>query len=107
MSDHTSRPIDAVPGWQVRRRRRQPWNQRVWMLVAGLLCASSILLTGCSDDDDETRAPNATATDLANQAFTFANGEVFGIDPGQGPVTLVFGAFAGNRAPFRLEVGGQ
>jgi hypothetical protein len=73
----------------------------------------SLVLVGCSDDDDEktttttpTLGPNAAAVNLTNQAFVFGSGEVFGIDPGLGPVTLVFGSFSGTKGAFRLEAGG-
>ena len=81
-----------------------------------VLLLGVLALVGCGDDDDDdgniAGGSAAQPADLQNRAFVFtdglvfANGSVFGIDAALGPATLIFGAFTGNTAPFRLEAGG-
>ncbi len=103
---------------RIENAHRQRWRRGgrlVGHLLLRLVCAGALVLVGCDGDDDDAKAPqgtppgsNATAANLTNQAFTFATGEVFGIDPNVGPVALTFGNFTGNKGPFRLvAVGGN
>jgi YVTN family beta-propeller protein len=63
-----------------------------------------LAISGCGGDDNN-KGQNNTAN-VANMAFAFSSGEVFGIDPTLGPAVLVFGKFTGDTGPFRLEAAG-
>src|SRR5437016_5886104 len=103
MSDHkASGRVESIHSW-----RRRTYGQTLWSLLALVVCAGALAVFGCGGgDDDDNIGQNATPANLANMAFTFSSGEVFGIDPGLGPVVLVFGNFTGNKGPFRLEAAG-
>jgi len=82
-----------------RKQRRRMVSQMARAGLGLLLGIGLMSLVSCSSGDDD-RGANVTSARLANMAFTFANGEVFGIDPSLGPVNLVFGAFNNNSGPF-------
>jgi hypothetical protein len=80
------------------------------MALAVILGALAVL--GCNGDDSSPIV-TATASDLNNRAFTFANGAgptlaaAFGLPPGQA-FTLQFADFGGtNVGPVSLDSGGQ
>ena len=98
--------------WMRNRCWRQPLAIGAGPLVT-LIAVAALAVVGCGGggDDDENGGGNqanfraATAADLENRTFTFADGVAFGL-PGE-VVTLTFGAFDGDVGAFTLESGGQ
>jgi len=75
----------------------QRMNRMVLGLVAVFVLGSSLALLGCSSDDDDITDVSDQATAaalLGGQAFTFADGTVFGVTPANTVTTLSFNATA-------------
>ena len=97
------RDISAMVTGDQTRHRRRPRSVIVYLMTC-ITIAGALLVAGCPGDDPQ--GSNAMVSNLANMAFTFSSGEIFGIDPSAGAVVLVFGNFTGNSGPFRLEANG-
>jgi len=86
----------------------QRMNRMVLGLVAVFVLGSSLVLLSCSSDDEENTTEvrdQVTATNLlGGKAFTFADGQAFGVLPAGTPTTL---AFNGNATRFAVSAAGR